>query len=196
MILCYEVALDWLWHQGRVSKFLELACPWTHKEEKTIPVWFFHCLQFHAISFSSSARIRVRQEMSHRVNNVKQRTTLCWRASLYKKKARASVRYRIEACYHNDQAETRKIRNAYKVFSFWACVLSAWCSLFKWCGFNLAVYFEFQWRYSLAPPEFIKLSRRRRVYIYSPYLAYPISLSVTVSFHIRSILSNHDCDGM
>ena len=76
----------------------------------------FHCLQFHAISFSSSARIRVRQEMSHRVNNVKQRTTLCWRASLYKKKARASVRYRIEACYHNDQAETRKITNAYKVF--------------------------------------------------------------------------------
>ena len=86
VILCYEVALDWLWHQGRVSKFLELACPWTHKEEKTIPVWFFHRLQFHAISLSSSARIRVRQEMRHRVNNGKQRTTLCWRASLYKNK--------------------------------------------------------------------------------------------------------------
>ena len=82
----------------------------------------------------------------------------------------------LEACYHNDQAEKRKITNAYNFFSFWACVLAVWCSLFKWCGFNLAVYCEFQWRYSLAPPEFIKLGGRRRVRIlkdiwhtWSPY---------------------------
>ena len=88
----------------------------------------------------------------------------------------------LEACYRNDQAEKRIITNAYKVFSFWACVLAAWCSLFKWCGFNLAVYCKFQWRYSLAPPEFIKLSRRRRVHILhiwhtrSPYQSRSLSI--------------------
>ena len=55
----------------------------------------------------------MRQEMRHRVNNGKQRTTLCWRASLYGNKL-GQVSDTIEACYHNDQAETRKI----KVFFF------------------------------------------------------------------------------
>ena len=59
----------------------------------------------------------MRQEIRHRVNNGKQRTTLCWRASLYKNKL-AQVSDTIEACYHNDQPETRKIIKAYKVFSF------------------------------------------------------------------------------
>ena len=71
---------------------------------------FFHCLQFHAISFFSSAPIRVRQEMRRRVNNGKQRTTLCWRASLYKNNL-VQVSDTIEACYHNDPAQTRKINN-------------------------------------------------------------------------------------
>ena len=108
MVLCYDVALEH-WYQGRGSKSLELGCPWTQKGVSTIPVWFFHCLQFHVISFSSSALIRVRQEMRHRVNNGKQRTPLCWRASLYKNKL-AQVSDTIEACYHNDQAQTRKIK--------------------------------------------------------------------------------------
>ena len=79
----------------------------------------------------------------------------------------------LEACYHNNQAETRIVTNAYKVFSFWACVLAAWCSVFKWCGLNLAVYCEFQWRYSLAPPEFIKLGRRRTVHILTQIFGIP-----------------------
>ena len=78
----------------------------------------YSCLIFSlpAVSFSSSARIRVRQEMRHRINNGKQRTTLCWRASLYYKNKLAQVSDTIEACYRNDQAETRKIANAYQVF--------------------------------------------------------------------------------
>ena len=60
--------------------------PMNSKGRKNYSCLTFHCLQFHAISFSSSARIRVRQEIRHRVNNGKQRTTLCWRASLYKNK--------------------------------------------------------------------------------------------------------------
>ena len=38
---------------------------------------FFHCLQFHAISFFSSALIRVRQEMRRRVNNGKTSSCKC-----------------------------------------------------------------------------------------------------------------------
>ena len=57
------------------------------------------------------------------------------------------------------------LKNASKVFSLWACVPAAWCFLFKWRAFNLAAYCEFQWRYSLAPPKFIKLSQRRRIHI-------------------------------
>ena len=182
MILCYEVALDWLWHQGRVSKFLELACPWTHKEEKTIPVWFFHRLQFHAISLSSSARIRVRQEMRHRVNNGKQRTTLCWRASLYKNKLAQVSDTGLKLVIIMIRLKRAKYQTPIKSFSFWACVLVAWCSLFKWCGFYLPACCEFQWRYSLAPPEFIKLSRRGRVRILhiwhtrSPYQSRSLSI--------------------
>ena len=37
---------------------------------------------------------------SHRVNNGKQRATICWTASLYKNKL-AQVSDTIEACYHN-----------------------------------------------------------------------------------------------
>ena len=64
----------------------------------------------------------MRQEMRHRVNNGKQRTTLCWRLSLKNKLAQVSDT--IEACYHNDQAETRKITNAYKVFFFFLSELA------------------------------------------------------------------------
>ena len=39
--------------------------------------------------------------------------------------------------------------------------------------FNLAVYYEFQWRYSLAPPEFIKLGRRRTVNILTQIFGIP-----------------------
>ena len=106
---------------------------------------------------------------------------LAWRSTLYKNKLTQGS-HTIEVCYHNDQAEKRKITNAYNFFSFWACVLAVWCSLFKWCGFNLAVYCELQWRYSLASPQFIKLSRRRTVHTLhiwhtrSPYQSRSLSI--------------------
>ena len=150
--------------------------------KKTIPVWFFHCLQFHAIPFSSSARIRVRQEMGHRVNNGKQRTTLFWKAPLYKNKLAQVSDTGLKVVIVMIRLKRAKYQTPIKSFSFWACVLVAWCSLFKWCGFNLPACCEFQWRYSLAPPEFIKLSRRRRVHILhiwhtrSPYQSRSLSI--------------------
>ena len=71
---------------------------------------FFIASSFMQFHFFSSAPIRVRQEMRRRVNNGKQRTTLCWRASLYKNNL-VQVSDTIEACYHNDPAQTRKINN-------------------------------------------------------------------------------------
>ena len=42
---------------------------------------------------------------------------LCWRATLYKNKL-LQVSDKLEASYHNDQVEKRKITNAYKDFFF------------------------------------------------------------------------------
>ena len=114
--------------------------------------------------------------MGHRVNNGKQRTTLCWRASLYKNKLAQVSDTGLKLVIIMIRLKRAKYQTPIKSFSFWACVLVAWCSLFKWCGFNLPACCEFQWRYSLAPPEFIKLGGRRRVRIlkdiwhtWSPY---------------------------
>ena len=60
------------WYQGRVSKSLEWGCPWTQKEVWTIPVWFFHCMQFHFLLLHGSVRVKG----PHRANNGKQRTRL------------------------------------------------------------------------------------------------------------------------
>ena len=51
---------------------------------------------------------------SHRANNGKQRTRLAGDLPFIKTSSRKCQT--IEACYHNDQAETRKIKNAFKVF--------------------------------------------------------------------------------
>ena len=91
--------------------------PMNSKGRKNYSCLTFHCLQFHAISFSSSARILVRLRDLIEQNNWKQRTRLSWRSSLYRNKL-AKVSDTLEACYHNDQAEKRKITNAYKVFFF------------------------------------------------------------------------------
>ena len=133
--------------------------------------------QFHFLLLHGSVCVK----RSHTANNGKQRTRLPADLPHIKTKL-ARVSDTLEACYHNDQAEKCKITNSYKVFSFRACVLAAWCSFFKWCGFNLAVCCEFLWRYSLARPEFIKLSRRRRFHILhiwhtrSPYQSRSLSI--------------------
>ena len=152
MVLCYKVALEH-WQQGWVSKSLE----WVFLFDFFIACNF---KQFRFLLLHGSVCVK----RSHTANNGKQRTRLPADLPHIKTKL-ARVSDTLEACYHNDQAEKCKITNAYKVFSFRSCVLAAWCSFFKWCGFNLAVCCEFQWRYSLARPEFIKLSRRRRFHI-------------------------------
>ena len=49
-------------------------------------------------------------------NNGKQLTRLPGDLTFIKTSSPGS--HKLEACYHNDQAEKRKITNAYKVFSF------------------------------------------------------------------------------
>ena len=53
---------------------------------------------------------------SDRANNGKQRTRLPGDLPFIKTSYQVSDT--LEACYRNDQAEKRKITNAYKVFSF------------------------------------------------------------------------------
>ena len=134
VVLCYKVALEH-WQQGRGSKSLEWGWLRTQKEVWTIPVWLFVFIacnfkQFHFLLLHGSVCIKG----SQRANNGRQRTRLPGDIPFMKRSSRKGHIYTLEACYHNDQAEKRKITNAYKVFSFWACVLAAWCSLFKWCG--------------------------------------------------------------
>ena len=133
------------------------------KKELFLFDFFIACnfIQFHFFLLHGSVCVKE----SHRANNGKQRTRLVGDLPFIKTSWKAQNNKRLKS-----------------FFSFWACVLAAWCSLFKWCGFNRAVCCEFLWRYSLAPPEFIKLSRRRKVNILhiwhtrSPYQSRSLSI--------------------
>ena len=112
--------------------------------------------QFHFLLLHGSVSVKG----SHRANNGKQRTRLPGDLPFIKTSSHKG-HIRLKLVIIMIRLKSAKLQTPIKFFSFWACVLAAWCSVFKWCGFKLAVYCEFQWRYSLAPPEFIKFSRRR-----------------------------------
>ena len=111
-------------------------------------------MQFHFLLLHGSVCVKG----SHRANNGKQRTRLPGDLSFIKTSSRKG-HIRLKLVIIMIRLKSAKLQTPIKFFSFWACVLAAWCSVFKWCRFKLAVYCEFQWRYSLAPPEFIKFSR-------------------------------------
>ena len=170
MVLCYKVALEH-WQQGWVSKSLE----WVFLFDFFIACNF---KQFRFLLLHGSVCVKG----SHRANNGEQRTRLPVDLPFIKTSSR-KCQIRLKLVIIMIRLKSTKEQTPIKFFFFRACVLAAWCSLFKWCGFNLAPYCEFQWRESLAPPEFIKLGRRRRVCILkdiwhtrSPYQSQSLSI--------------------
>ena len=115
MVLCYKVAWE-QWHQGRVSKSMQLSED-AHELKGNMN---YSCLIFslpviscNFIFFFCSDTCASRDLLEQKTESSELKT--CWRSSLYKNKL-TQVSDTIEACYYNDQNETRKITNAYNVF--------------------------------------------------------------------------------